>query len=237
MQSTQKFSPQILTYLPILYSTTSSKSSPRLLYLFNIELMSLQLLSCIVLSLLLPEPSSQTSNSVSVCQNKKYVNSGTAKVDIASAVTWNPYSVNVTYAFSFSSSPVLGVFLSISDMNINNSSAIQNISFYGLVDSFSQTSFVLNLYSNTSSIITTLGYRYMAFALQDSMTFGWILITFVQGLNLNLSNTYCLTYGVSINLPSNYTFGFSQLNQYAISFLGYDFSVANSQNSSFYEYL
>jgi len=69
---------------------------------------------------------------MSVSQNKKYINAGTVSIDLTLSVSWNPYSVNVTYPFSFGS-PVLGVFLTISDMNINTTPDVSNISFYGVV--------------------------------------------------------------------------------------------------------
>jgi len=118
---------------------------------------------------------------MSISQNKKYINSGTVSIDIASAVSWNPYSVNVTYPFSFSNSSVLGVFLTISDFNTNSNPSI-NVSFYGVVNTFSQTSFILNVYSRTNTIFASLGYRYTAIALNDKNTFGWILLPVIQSV-------------------------------------------------------
>jgi len=167
---------------------------------------------------------------MSVCQNKKYVNSGTVSINTASAASWNPYSVNVTYPFSFSS-PVLGVFLTISGLNVNTSTGL-NISFYGVVNSFGQTSFMLNVYSNTSSNLITLGYRYMAFALNDQKTFGWILASVTQPINSSTLNNSCTSVNVTVPLGGSYTLSFSQLNQYAISFLGYGavFTSSTYQN-------
>lgn len=48
-------------------------------------------------------PTSETTVTMSISQNRKYMNSGSVSVDISSATTWNPYAVNVTYPFSFSS--------------------------------------------------------------------------------------------------------------------------------------
>jgi len=193
--------------------------------------MSLQSLSFIVLAFLLVGQTSQASNFMSVSQNKRYANSGTVSIDISSAVSWNPYSLNVTYPFSFGSSPVLGVFLTISDMNFNKNSDIYNLSFYGIVNSYSQTSFVLYVYSSTPSNLISLGYRYTAFALNDQNTFGWILATVTQTASLASIATNCSTLNVTVPLGANYSLGFSQVNQYAMSFLGYGFILYNSSSS------
>ena len=78
--------------------------------------------------------------------------------------------------------------MSLNDLGVNAPSII--LSFYGTANNVTQTSFLLNVYSNTSSKITALSYRYMAIALQDSNTFGWILKTVVQAVNLNFDSNY-----------------------------------------------
>lgn len=171
---------------------------------------------------------SEANNFMSVSQNRKYLNSGTLKIDLSSAIIWNPYAVNVTYPFSFNST-VEGIFLSINDMNLDNNGG--NLSFYGVANSFTQTFFTLYVYSNTSSKIKSLGYRYTAIAVKDASTYGWILRTVVQTMSISMSYYYyCNTYGVSVPLGSNYSLGFSVANQYALSFLGYDI---NSQSYFF----
>jgi len=156
------------------------------------------------------------------------MNTGSLSINIASAASWNPNSVNVTYPFSMGS-PVLGIFLTINDFNIRVNSGI-NLSFYGVVNSFSQTSFLLYVYSNTSANLVSLGYRYMAFALNDSKTFGWILVSVIQPVSISLINYYiCPFIDVTVPLGGNYTLGFSMFHQYAISFLGYNVVVNYSR--------
>jgi len=140
--------------------------------------MAFHRLSFLVVILIFAKQTFQVNNLMSVCQNKKYVKSDTISVNIASTLSSNPYSFSVNYPGSFgSSTPVLGIFLTISDMNINVNSNIYNVSFYGKVNSFSQTSFILTVYSSASSNLASLSYRYTAIALNDQNTFGWILAT------------------------------------------------------------
>lgn len=166
---------------------------------------------------------------MSVSQNRKYMNTGTVTINIVSATNWNPYSVNVTYPSSFSN-PVEGVFLTINNMKADN---FLNVSFYGIVNSFTQTAFTLYVYSNTTSVIRSLGYRYMVIALKDTNTYGWILRTVVQEINrtnIYIDYSSCHSFAINVSLGGAYSLSFSTLNQYAISFLGYDISATNTNS-------
>ena len=183
-------------------------------------------ISVLTIFLCLIAKTSQLASPMSLSQNKKYVNSGTVLISTASATSWNPNANTVPYSFS---NPVLGIFLSLNDLALNANSG--TLAFYGTVASFTQTSFVLNVYSNTSSKITTLGYRYMAITLQDSNTYGWIIKTVVQTINININvpgsyNYYaCSSNSVDVPLDKNYSFYFPNLNNYVIAFLGYNFNA------------
>ena len=183
-------------------------------------------ISVLTIFLCLIAKTSQLASPMSLSQNKKYVNSGTVLISTASATSWNPNANTVPYNFSSFSNPVLGIFLSLNDLALNANSG--TLAFYGTVASFTQTSFVLNVYSNTSSKITTLGYRYMAITLQDSNTYGWIIKTVVQTININFrtDNYYdCYSNSVDVPLDKNYSFYFPNINNYVIAFLGYNFNA------------
>lgn len=175
----------------------------------------------LILLLSLVSLTSGANNFMSISQNRKYMNSGSVKIDIGTAVSWSPYSTNVTYPYGFAN-PVEGIFLTINDINIDNISG-SSLSFYGIVNSFTQTSFTLYVYSSTVSKIKTLGYRYLAITMKDANTYGWILRTVIQSVSFSMPlYTSSSSFNVPVPLGGYYTLGFSLLNQYAISFLGYD---------------
>ena len=187
-------------------------------------------ISVLTIFLCLIAKTSQLASPMSLSQNRKYVNSGTVLISTASATSWNPNANTIPYNFSSFSNPVLGIFLSLNDLALNANSG--TLAFYGTVASFTQTSFVLNVYSNTSSKITTLGYRYMAITLQDSNTYGWIIKTVVQTININIDvpgsynyNHRCYSNSVDVPLDKNYSFYFPNINNYVIAFLGYNFNA------------
>ena len=100
----------------------------------------------LLLFLSLAHLTSQANSFMGPSQNRKFINSGTVAIVVTSGISWKPYAVNVTYPFSFNN-PVIGIFLTLKDMSTNNSTnTFVPISFYGMVDSYTQTSFLLHVY-------------------------------------------------------------------------------------------
>lgn len=177
--------------------------------------------------LLLAQLSTQLTSPMSNSLNRKFMNNGVIELDLVGPSSWNPNALNVTYPFSFGSTPVSGVFLSINDMNLSTPNLYVNYSFYGIVNSFTQTSFSLYVYSNSTSNIVSLGYRYMVFAIQNLNlnSNNWIQTTIVQAVSIQ-NSSQCASYNLLV--PLGGSFNLSASSQYAISFLGYDVYLLNA---------
>ena len=95
------------------------------------------------------------------------------------------------------------------------------------MNSFTSTSLVLHIYSNTSAIITTLGYRYMAITLKDSSNFGWIHKTVVQSISMPpvSPGSHCAGINFTVCLGQQRNLSFPGSNIYVLAFLGYDISA------------
>ena len=99
----------------------------------------------LLLFLSLAHLTSQANSFMGPSQNRKFINSGTVAIVVTSGISWNPYAVNVTYPFSFNN-PVIGIFLTLKDISTNFNIFFYPFSFYGMVDSYTQTSFLLHVY-------------------------------------------------------------------------------------------
>lgn len=171
----------------------------------------------------------QMTAPMSVSPNDRFICTGDVTIQTqntfnnATAANWNPLTYTTTYPITFGQISNIIVTLSIKDLYADLSS--NRISFY-CDQEVTNTLLYLNLYSNLTSKIQTLSYRYLAIANTYSNINNIGGYSLFYNISANISSAFPLKMSIAISSPLNLTRGVDIF----ITFLGLDLKTKNSSN-------